>query len=103
MAYKHAALVFAAVAGLCIPWPAPAAEGEAHAAPLCNRIPKEWTPFTFKGMEFYRVPLPSGSQTASSLGTRRCSEIPKEWTPFTFEGRRFYRVPLQPGLQTTVR
>ena len=103
MAYKHATLVFAAMAWLCLPSSTPAAEEKGHAVPLCNHIPKEWTPFTFKGMEFYRVPLPSGSEPASSLGTLRCSEIPKEWTPFTFEGRRLYRIPLQPGSQTAVR
>ncbi len=107
MAYKPTALVVAAVVSLCSLWPPSAVGGEAPAgpgeSPLCQRIPEEWTPFTYKGMEFYRVPLPAGSQLASSVGPLRCNPIPKEWTPFTYQGRRFFRIPLLPSSQAAAR
>src|SRR5262249_355961 len=108
MGYTPTALVVAAVVALGSLWSSRAIGGEAQgvrgASPLCQRIPDEWTPFTYKGMEFYRVPLPAGVQPiASAEGTLRCSEIPKEWTPFTYKGQQFFRIPLQRGLHTAVR
>jgi hypothetical protein len=107
MACKPLALVVAAVVSLGSLWPPSEVGGETPAVPgkgpLCQRIPEEWTPFTYKGMEFYRVPLPAGAHPASSVGTVRCSEIPKEWMPFTYQGRRFFRIPLQPGSQAAAR
>jgi len=107
MGYTPTALVVAAIVALGSLWP-PAAGGEAQVvpgdSPLCRRIPEEWTPFTYKGMEFYRVPLPAGASPAVAAGgTLRCSEIPKEWTPFTYRGQRFFRIPLQPGSPMAVR
>lgn len=107
MAFKPTAFVVAAVVSLCGLWSPAAVEGETPVSlgvnPLCQHIPEEWTPFTYKGMEFYRVPLPAGSPSASSVGTFRCNEIPKEWTPFIYQGRKFFRIPLQPGSQAAAR
>jgi len=67
-------------------------------SPLCNRIPHEWTPFTYKGMEFYHVPLPAGARPAPAAeGTLRCIDIPHEWAPFRYEGQKFFRIPLRPS------
>ena len=108
MVYTPTALVVAAVVAFGSLWPSRAVGGEAHGvagdSPLCQRMPEEWTPFTYKGMEFYRVPLPAGAPpVASAEGALRCSEIPKEWTPFRYKGQKFFRIPLQPGSQTAVR
>ena len=108
MGYTPTALVVAAVLAVGNLWPSRAVGGEAQEVagtpPLCQRIPDEWTPFTYKGMEFYRIPLPAGAHPrASAAGTRRCRDIPKEWTPFTYKGQQVFRIPLQSGSQTTVR
>ena len=108
MAPTPAALAVAACVALSSLWLPPALGGEAPVvprdSPLCHRIPHEWTPFTYKGMEFYRVPLPAGASPAVAAGgTLRCSEIPKEWTPFTYKGQQFFRIPLQPGSPMAVR
>jgi hypothetical protein len=83
-------------------WLPPALGGEAPVvsrdSPLCQRIPHEWTPFTYKGMEFYHVPLPaSASPAPTGEGTLRCIDIPHEWAPFTYEGQKFFRIPLRPS------
>jgi len=102
MVYTPTALMVATVVAFGSLWPPSAVGSEAQAAqgesPLCQHIPKEWTPFPYKGMEFYQVPLPAGAEPATSAGSNfRCSEIPKEWTPFRYDGQRFFRIPLQPG------
>jgi hypothetical protein len=102
------AFAVAAVVVLGSLWLPPAVGDEAQVgpgdSPLCKRIPEEWTPFTYKGMEFYLIPVPAGAQPAVSAGgTLRCSEIPKKWTPFTYEGQKFFMIPLQPGSLTAVR
>src|SRR5262245_62629953 len=87
------ALVMAAVVTLGSLWPFPAVGGEAQVipgeSPLCRRIPQEWAPFTYNGMEFYRIPLRAGAQrTAAAKGPWRCQTIPQEWTPFIYKGQK---------------
>lgn len=107
MASKLTAFVVAAVVSLCGLWSPAAVGGETPAGPgenpLCQHIPEEWTPFTYKGMEFYRVPLPAGAHPAASVGTFRCNDIPEEWTPFIYQGKKFFKIPLQPGSQAAAR
>ena len=108
MVYTLTALVVAAVMAVGNFWPSRAVGGEAQEVagtpPLCQRIPDEWMPFTYKGMEFYRIPLPASVHPgASAVGTWRCSDIPKEWTPFTYKGQQVFRIPLQPSSQPAGR
>src|SRR5262249_27508606 len=108
MVYTPMAFSGTAFVALGSLWLPSAVGGEAPVvpgdSPLCQRIPDEWTPFTYKGMEFYRVPLPADARPSTAAGaTLRCRDIPKEWTPFTYKGQKIFLIPLQPGSPTVVR